>query len=172
MLVLKLGISILIIIVTSYIGFLKSNKVRDREYILREMVTFLGFVENEIKYMMTILPNAYESARQKLNTDLKSAIGKIVVDMLSFENTEFANQSIVENISSVQGLSDYDKNVFISTLKNLGSSDVDGQINIIENSKSILENQIVEASEYKLKNSKMYKTMGVITGIMLVIIFI
>jgi stage III sporulation protein AB len=169
---LKLVISFFIVIATSYIGFLKATKVRDREYILREMVTFLGFVENEIKYMMSILPNAYESARQKLNTDLKSAIGKIVVDMLYLENTELVNQSIVENISKIQGLSEYDKNVFISTLKNLGSSDIDGQMNIIENAKSIIENQIIEASEYKLKNSKMYKTMGVITGIMLVIIFI
>jgi len=172
MLAIKLMISASIIGISTYIGILKSNKLKSREYILREMVTFLGLVENEIRYMMSILPNAYESARQKLNTNLKDVIGKIVVDMLSFDNTALIEQSIVTNVSSLETLYDYDKNVFTSTLKNLGRSDMESQINIIENGINILQNQIKEANEIKLKNSKLYKTVGTITGIMIVIIFI
>lgn len=172
MLAIKLMISASIIGISTYIGILKSNKLKSREYILREMVTFLGLVENEIRYMMSMLPNAYESARQKLNTRLKDVIGKIVVDMLSFDNTALIEQSIVTNISTLDTLYDYDKNVFNSTLKNLGRSDLDSQINIIENGINILQNQIKEANEIKLKNSKLYKTVGTITGIMIVIIFI
>lgn len=172
MLAIKLMISASIISISTYIGILKSNKLKSREYILREMVTFLGLVENEIRYMMSILPNAYESARQKLNTSLKDVIGKIVVDMLNFDNTALVEQSIVTNISTLDTLYDYDKNVFTSTLKNLGKSDLQSQINIIENGINILQNQIKEANEIKLKNSKLYKTVGTITGIMIVIIFI
>ena len=133
MLTIKVLISVAIISISTYIGILKSNKLKSREYILREMVTFLGLVENEIRYMMSILPNAYESARQKLNTNLKDVMGKIVVDMLKFDNTSLVDQSIVTNISTLDTLYDYDKNVFASTLKNLGRSDLDSQINIIEN---------------------------------------
>ncbi len=172
MLTIKVLISVAIISISTYIGILKSNKLKSREYILREMVTFLGLVENEIRYMMSILPNAYESARQKLNTNLKDVMGKIVVDMLKFDNTSLVDQSIVTNISTLDTLYDYDKNVFASTLKNLGRSDLDSQINIIENGINILQNQIKEANEVKLKNSKLYKTVGTITGIMIVIIFI
>ena len=57
-------------------------------------------------------------------------------------------------------------------LKNLGRSDLDGQINIIENGINIIENQIKEANDIKIKNSKLYKTVGVIAGIMIVIICI
>lgn len=172
MTIFKIIIYLVIIALTSYIGVLKSKKLKDREYILREMITFLSLVENEIKYMMSILPNAYESSRQKLVTELKTSIGKIVVDMLSLDNYYLIDQSIVENISSINGLIEYDKNVFISTLKNLGRSDVESQINIIENSKNILENQVKEANEVKLVNSKLYRTMGIITGLMIVIILI
>ena len=172
MLTIKVLISVAIISISTYIGILKSNKLKSREYILREMVTFLGLVENEIRYMMSIMPNAYESARQKLNTNLKDVMGKIVVDMLKFDNTSLVDQSIVTNISTLDTLYDYDKNVFASTLKNLGRSDLDSQINIIENGINILQNQIKEANEVKLKNSKLYKTVGTITGIMIVIIFI
>ena len=172
MVAVKIVISFMIVILSTYIGIIKSNKLKSREYILREMVTFLGLVENDIRYMMNILPNIYESARQKLSTELKNVMGKIVVDMLSFDNTALIEQSIVTNVSSLETLYDYDKNVFTSTLKNLGRSDMESQINIIENGINILQNQIKEANEIKLKNSKLYKTVGTITGIMIVIIFI
>ena len=172
MFVFKFIISFSIISLSTYIGILKSNKLKSREYILREMVTFLGLVENVIKYMMNILPNAYESARQKLNTQLRNVIGNIVVDLLKFDDIQKIDESIVTNITSISSLTEYDKSIFISTLRSLGKSDLDSQINIIENGKNILQNQIKEATEIKLKNSKLYKTVGVISGIMIVVIFI
>lgn len=168
----KFVISIGIIAGCSYIGIYKSKALKSREYILRDMMTFLGLVENEIKYMLSILPNAYESARQKLITSLKDKMGIIVVDMLNLENEYLIDQSIVKNISDIKEITDYDKNVFISTLKNLGRTDLEGQINIIENGINIIENQIKEANDIKLKNSKLYKTVGAIAGIMIVIICI
>ena len=169
---LKIVISIAIVSLTGYIGYLKALKLKKREYILREMVTFLNLVKNEIKYMLNLLPNVYETSRQKLTTDLKVVIGQIVVDMLTFDNLSFLNKSIIDNVSKLDELTDYDKNIFISTLKNLGRSDVDGQINIIDNTIAILENQIKEANEIKNSNSKVYKTVGTIAGLMIVIIFI
>ena len=168
----KLVISFIIIIVCTYVGAYKAKKLKNREYILRDMVTFLKLVENEIKYMMDILPNVYESSRQKLITSLKDSIGQIVVDMLKLDSSILIDKSIVENISNIEELTQYDKNIFISTLKNLGRSDVESQINIINNAINVIENQIVEANEIKNKNSKLYKTVGVITGLMIVIICI
>lgn len=172
MIFFKLVVSVIIIILSGYIGMYKSKGLKTREYILKDMVTFLSLVENEIKYMMSILPNAYESSRQKLVTDLKFSIGQIVVDMLSKTSIIEIGQSIVFNISKLNELTDYDKNVIVSILKNLGRSDLEGQINIIQNGIKVLENQIIEASEIKNKNSKLYKTVGIITGIMIVIICI
>ena len=54
----------------------------------------------------------------------------------------------------------------------MGRSDIEGQINIIQNTINILENQINEANEIKNTNSKLYRTIGIISGLMLVIIFI
>lgn len=170
--ILKLVISASIVGISTYIGTSKARKLKEREYTLRDMITFLKLVENEIKYMMNILPNAYEIARQKLNTELKIKIGNIVIDMLEIRNLDLVENSIKKNISDISCLEDYDKNVIISTLKNLGRSDVEGQINIIENGITTLENQVTEANEVKLTNSKLYRTIGIIAGLMLVIIFI
>lgn len=172
MLFIKFFISVSIIGITAYIGNSKALRLKNREYILQDMITFLNLVKNEIRYKMEILPNAYEISRQKLTTILKDVIGQIVVDMLKFDNLSFVDKSIVDNISSVNELTDYDKNIIVSTLKNLGRSDLDSEINIIDNTITILESQIKEANQIKLTNSKLYRTVGTITGIMIVIIFI
>lgn len=171
MIILKIVLAIIIIGITTYLGILKSKRLYDREYILREMVSFLIGVQNEIKYCLSLLPNAYEAARMGLKTNLKYAIGNIAVDMLKDE--EFAvDRSIVDNISNIDGLTIYDKNVIASTLKNLGKSNVEGQINIIQNSISTLQNQIKEANEVKLKSSKMYRTIGMLSGLIIVVLFV
>ena len=92
--------------------------------------------------------------------------------MLDNNNFNYIEGSIEKNIIEIESLEKYDKDIIISTFKNLGRSDIEGQINIIQNTINILENQIVEANEIKNTNSKLYKTIGLITGIMLVIIFI
>lgn len=172
MTLLKFIISIIIVLITTYIGFSKSKKLRYREYILRDTVTFLELVKNEINYNMNILSNAYEVSRQKLNTSLKDAIGQIVADMLTQNSIEKIDFSIVDNISRLSELTDYDKNVIISIFRNLGRSDIDSQINIINNGIYTLENQIKEANDVKLTNEKMYRNMGALVGLMIVVIFI
>lgn len=172
MIFFKIVISGIIVLITTYIGNQKARNLKKREYILREMVTFLNLVKDEIRYCLSILPNAYESSRQKLSTCLKDAIGGIVMDMINYDNVDLIDKSIVDNISNIDELSNYDKSIIISTLKNLGRSDLESQVNIINNTINILENQINEANERKLKETKMYRTVGMITGIMIVIIFI
>lgn len=172
MIVIKIIISLSIIGICSYLGINKARSLYKRENLLRDTITFLNLVENEINYNLSILPNAYEIARQNISSPLKEVIGQIVVDMLESDNYENCNQSIVNNVSKIESLTYYDKNVIISTLKNLGRSDLDSQIKIIENTKSIIEEQIKEAEDIKNKNSKLYKTIGTVVGIMAVIVLI
>lgn len=171
MIILKIILAIAIIGITTYLGMLKSKRLYDREYILRETVSFLINVQNEIKYCLSLLPNAYEVSRMGLKTSLKNAIGNISLDMIK-EDEYAIDRSIVNNISSIDGLVEYDKNIIISTLRNLGKSNVEGQMNIIQNSISTIENQIKEANEIKLKSSKMYRAIGMLSGLIIVVIFI
>lgn len=172
MLVFKLILAVIIVGITTYIGYSLSTKLRKREETLRECVTFFNLVENEIKYNLTILPNAYEISRQKLKSDLNVAMAQIVQDILENDNYALTNQSIVKNIDKIRELTSYDKNLIISTLKNLGRSDLDSQINILENSKNLIIAQIEEALNYKNKNSKLYRVVGTIVGVMIVIVLI
>lgn len=171
MLGIKLVICMAICLICTYMGMEMAHKLKSREMILTECVTFLKMVENEMVYMLNNLPLSYEMARQKLNTKLKDVIGSIVVDINKY-GIEKSNISSVENVNKLDELTLTDKEIIITLLNSLGRGDLDSQCNIIENGIEVLKNQIKEARESKIKNSKVYRMVGAISGLMIVIIFI
>ena len=54
----------------------------------------------------------------------------------------------------------------------MGQTDVEGQVSEIEVTQKFLDMQIEEAEEEKKKNQKMYKTLGIVFGLVFVIILI
>ena len=65
-----------------------------------------------------------------------------------------------------------DKIILKNLSKMLGKTDLDGQISEIELVNEFLNMQIREAEEEKIKNEKIYKTLGGIVGLTLIIILI
>lgn len=171
MIFFKIIISIAILCITSYIGIEMASALKAREQILTDYITFLRLLQNEMIYMANSLPVSFEMARQRLNSSLKDIIGAIALDMSEY-GTDKIDISITNNVNTLEELDDYDKDIIISTMKNLGRSDIESQNNIIENTICIVEKQIKEANNNKVKNSKVYKTIGVITGLIIVVIFI
>lgn len=171
MIFIKIIISLAILCITSYIGIEMASSLKSREEILTDYITFLRLLQNEMIYMANSLPVSFEMARQRLNSSLKDVIGAIALDMSEY-GTDKIDVSITNNVNTLEALNDYDKDIIISTMKNLGRSDIDSQNNIIENTITIIEKQIKEANINKVKNSKVYRTIGVITGLIIVVIFI
>ena len=71
---------------------------------------------------------------------------------------------ISENVNSNIG------NVLENLSKLLGKTDLQGQLNQIEMTEDFLNEQIRKAEQEKNKNEKMYRTLGAIIGMVIVII--
>ena len=67
-------------------------------------------------------------------------------------------------------INEEDRNALNNLSKLLGRTDLEGQINQIEMTSDFLEEQIKKAEKEKEKNEKMYRTLGVILGMTIVII--
>ena len=171
MIFIKIIISIAILCITSYIGIEMSKSLKAREEILTDFITFLRLLQNEMIYMANSLPVSFEISRQRLSSRLKDVIGAIALDISEYGSNK-VDMSITNNVNTLEELNDYDKDIIISTIKNLGRSDIDSQNNVIENAICIIQKQIKEANTNKVKSSKVYKTVGVITGLIIVVIFI
>lgn len=172
MLVVKLGICIAIVLICTILGMKKSKKYETREKVIIDFITTFKSIENDIKYMLISLPDALEKVRHTLNTETKDVLGAISVLMLSNIQTNDMNKKINEEINSINELNSYDKEIIYQGISNLGKADADTQIGIIDNTVINLNNQLSEANSEKLKNCKLYRTLGTAVGLMIAIVFI
>ncbi len=171
MFVVKVIIASLIVVLSMIIGITKSKKYEIREKLLREAKYLFSSLQNEIRYMLRTLPDAIESIRHGLSENFNYALGSISTDML-YKDGEILPKSIHNNISNLYSLNSYDREIISSGISNLGKGDVDSQTSIILSVIEVLDNQILEARDEKLKNSKMYRTLGAAIGLIIAIILI
>ena len=169
MLVLKLLIALGIVIVCTALGIIKAKRYESREYILREAIMLFEGIKNEIQYTLTPIPNAIEAARLNMITPLKEVMGAVSFELLQYNAS---NEKITNEIAVLEELTPYDVQTIANGIMSLGKSDVDGQIGIINITSATLENQLQDSIEVKKKNSKLYKTVGLATGLMIAIVFI
>ncbi|MBR6689325.1 MAG: stage III sporulation protein AB [Clostridia bacterium] len=169
MLSLRLVISILLVIACSMIGIIKSRSFENREHILRESIFLFKGIENEIKFSLTTIPNAIEVVRQRMNTYLKDVLGSISLILLEANATD---EKILNELDKLTSLTTYDKQIILTGITSLGTSDIAGEEGIINITISSLENELNDAIESKKKNSKMYKTVGLATGLIIAIILV
>ena len=169
MLVLKILIALGIIIVCTALGIIKSKKYESREYILREAIMLFEGIKNEIMYVLTPMPNAIESVRQNMVTPLKEVLGAVSFELLQYN---VSNEKIINEIAKLSELTPYDVQTISNGIISLGKTDVEGQTGIINITSMTLKNQLQDSIEAKKKNSKLYKTVGLATGLMIAIVLI
>ena len=73
---------------------------------------------------------------------------------------------------SSNNFSKEDINVIKGLAKLLGQTDLEGQVSQINLTLKLLEEQIIQANQEKVKNTKLYKTLGATVGLAIMIIFI
>lgn len=160
---------VLVIAIPSIIGLKKSRKYEQREQVLKESEVLFKRISQDMKYSLTTIPNAIEGARQDFNTMLKDILGSISTAIL---NNTYSDMEVIGEIDTLPALKPYDKQVISKGITSLGTSDIDTQLNIIQNTIGIIQELEEEARADKNKNSKLYRTLGLVTGLMLAIIVI
>lgn len=79
---------------------------------------------------------------------------------------------LLNELDKLTSLTTYDKQIILTGITSLGTSDIEGEQGIINMTINALETELNEAIENKNKNSKMYKTVGLATGLIIAIILV
>lgn len=169
MIIIKFFSLIIIAFLSSYIGIIISNKYKNRVYELKEIKKALSIFETKIKYTYEPIPDIFK----EISKNLKPNIGQIFENAsIKMENNtaKYAfNQAIEESSSS---MNKEDLEVIKGLSKLLGKTDIDGQVNQIVLTNKFIDAQIEKAQIEYEKNAKMYRTLGVISGLALIIILV
>ena len=167
MIVIKYLILFLILVPSTLIGRSLSKKYVYRLKELEEIKNSFNILKTKIKFTYEPIPELFQELE---NTKCRNVgnIFKLAKEKMENENISTAWENAIEE--SVTNLKKEDKEILKSLGKLLGRTDVEGQMGQIETTESLLENQIKEALEEKLKNEKLYSRLGTTIGLAIVIL--
>lgn len=168
---LKVILCLGILEISTYIGILLSRKLNKKEKEYMELQNILGYIKTNIKYLGEDILKIFESLYEKYKKENWGILFKNVLDEINFNNISLA-EAITKSINKYQFMFCADLNILKQVSNNLGKTDIEDQINNLSVYQERLKEKIIDASESKKKNEKMYRSLGIICGIMLVIVLI
>ncbi len=167
--IIKYILLILIFLLSAAIGIAVSKIFENRVKELREFKNNLNIMKNKIKFTYEPLKEIFCDIANESASAVEKIFKKISIKMENNQLKEVWENSIQEADIS---LNQEDKDIIKRLGKLLGQTDVDGQLSEIELTESFLDIQIQKAEEAKKKNQKLYKTLGIVMGLVFVIILI
>lgn len=167
---LKIIGSIIVLISCSLWGFSRAKAFAKRPGELKTLQSLLQIFENEISFLSNVLEDAftrvYKSTDSCVALFFKAAILNLRAGMCA---DEAWTKAVKDNMDKTS-LNSEDENIIISFGKMLGSSDLEGQIKNIRLTINQLKIQEQKAEELKAKNESMYKNLGVLGGLAIIIL--
>ena len=169
MIILKYIMIFLVFLISFLIGNLISKKYILRVKELKDFKNALNIIESKIKFTYEPLPEIFMQTSKLLSKNISTMFVQASNNMKSLNAEEAWNKSLEEASINL-----YKED--IENIKNfgkmLGKTDKEGQISQLELTKTFIEMQIEKAKVEEEKNSKVYKTLGVIVGLAFVIILV
>ena len=151
------------------IGILISKMYENRVKELRQFKNILNIIKTKIKFTYEPLTEIINQISQEKSSKIEEIFENMTYK-LAFENVKYSWMDAIQEADI--SITQEDKDILKELGKVLGQTDADSQVNEIEVTESFLNMQIEKAEEARKKNQKMYKTLGVVVGLVFVIILI
>jgi stage III sporulation protein AB len=170
--VLKLIGSVFIIICASWIGFAIAKRYRDRPRQLIELTAAMKMLETDISYLALPLPVALRRVSERVERPIADIFEQTAEGLESgdgrpvYEHWRTAIQNAIRNTSLSKG----DFNILNQFGHTLGISDRKDQIQHIHGVCNLLQISEQQARNEQDQQEKMWRYIGVLSGIMIVIL--
>lgn len=169
MLAVKIIIYSFIFLSSSLIGILISKKYSNRVNELKEFKNALNIFKTKIRYTYEPIPEIFSEISKNVSSNIGNVFKNATEKMDICAAGEAWDLALRLNDLNID---EEDKTVLRNLSKLLGKTDLEGQLNQIEITLDFLDKQIRKAEIQKDKNERMYRTLGMIMGMVIVIILI
>ena len=167
---LKIVGSLIVFISCSMLGYSHAKTYAKRPQELKVLQTLLQIFENEISFLSNVLTEAFQKVYSCSDSSVKvffeAAIDNLKNGLCA---SDAWTKAVKDNISKTN-LNSEDESIIISFGKMLGSSDLEGQIKNIRLTINQLKIQEQKAEELRSKNERMFKNLGVLGGLAIIIL--
>ena len=152
-----------------YWGNSKANQYVNRVKELVSIKSALNIFENKIKFTQSPLEEIFKNIAENCSEgNIKNIFQVLAIKPNT--NIHKSWENIINNAET--NLNGEDKKILIDMGKILGTTDVDGQVSNIRITSSFIDRQIEKAEQEKEKNVKMFRTLGIVSGLAIIIILI
>ena len=172
MLFVKYSILFIIFLIAGLIGNLFSKKYKNRVEELKGFKEAFNIIESKIKFTYEPLGDIFEEISNLFYKNKINYIFKEAKDNMKKIDINTAWKEAIDKNKSILNLKDEDIGIIKKLGNMLGKTDVQGQLSEINLNMNFLDTQIAYAEESRKKNEKMYKTLGTIFGLAIIIILI
>lgn len=160
---------LLIFLSSTYIGRMISFKYKNRVNDLKEFKSALNIVNTKIRYTYEPIGEICTQISKMNNSNIGKLFNEVKKLLNSYSVTEAWNIAID---TYGNNFSKDDKNIIKSLGKMLGKTDASGQQSQILELQEFLNIQIEKAETDRNKNEKLYKSLGMVIGIAIIIILV
>lgn len=169
MIVLKNFILIITFIISTYLGFSKAREYSGRVKELKRYENALNMFKAKIEFTYAPIKEIFGNISKSIYEN-ENNIFKMTIENLKYEDI---GKIWIDSVEKYEGdFNKEDKEIIKMFGKLLGKTDKAGQISEITLSQNFIETQIEKAEEEKSKNVKLYRSLGIIVGLGIIIIFI
>lgn len=169
MIFIKWTILFAIFFISTAIGISISDRYKNRVNDLKNIRNILNILETKIKFTYEPLPQIFEEISNEFTGEVSRIFQTAKEKMLELSAGE-AWHFAIENSNT--NMNEEDLNILNGLEKLLGKTDIDGQLSEINLIKEFIDVQIKKAEEEQIKNAKLYKNLGIMIGMIIVIILI
>ncbi|SHE94864.1 stage III sporulation protein SpoIIIAB [Clostridium fallax] len=164
----------LIFILTTYIGSIYGSTFKKRLVQLKNLEDSLMTLEHQITYVMTPLPDGIKYIAEKSKKPLQDYYMEVykIIESGRADSPYEAFVTAYDKEKNNLNLKEEDMEIVFDFGKNLGQTSVEGQQKIFTLILERIKKQIKFKEEECVKNEKLYKYLGVCSGIMIVIFLI
>ena len=136
---------------------------------LKDMKNALNMFLTKIRFTYESVPESF----REIGDSIDSNVGKIFRVSAELMKEKPAGEAWEESIDKVEtNLKDEDKSILKNLGRLLGKTDLEGQVSEIKLVQEFLNTQIDVAEKERKKNEKLYRTLGGVVGLAIVIILV
>ncbi|MDV4152172.1 stage III sporulation protein SpoIIIAB [Clostridium sp. AL.422] len=166
---LKIIAITIIFLSSTYIGFYYGESFKRRSKNLKSVLKAVMFLNNEVIYSNTPLPEALNYVSMKLDDPIGNILSNVARNLESGQSKNVYDafkEEYNENKSNLN-LFEEDKMIIKDFIRGLGESGVYGQDKLFNITIENMKINCNAADELAKKNSKMYSAIGVCIGAMI-----
>lgn len=164
--------AILLICATTLIGFELAKRLSNRPKEIRQLKSALHILEAEIVYSQAPLALAFDKIANQLAEPVSELFYSVATELQTASDLTQTWNNQVDQFLKRSSLGPDEEEVLKQFGKTLGQHDITQQKKYIKLALTHLDRVLTEAQENNLRYGKMFKNLGILAGLFLVLLLI